>query len=352
MKVAIAKGQGELVIAEVPIPEPGDYQCLCQILACATCTGTDQKIVAGTLPWSETYPGILGHESVGRVVKTGRMVRYVKEGDVYLRPTAVYHREKLGGYTSLWGGFAEYGLITDLQSLREDRPDVPYNNYCIYQQKIPSDIAVSPADATMLITLKEVSSSVANAGVRFRSSIVILGSGTVALGMCLFAKFYGAGPIIVVGRRDEPLSRFRPMGADFTINNLDEDPVTRTKEITSGRGVDFVLDTTGDSEVLLEAGRLLAPGGKLVPYATGHSFKYQVDRSRGPAQWNVFFTGPSEELAHEYVIGLLRMKLLTPSVFFSHRLPFTQIVEGFGLLKQKQASKIVFEMDGGSGNRK
>ena len=345
MKAAIAQGDGELTFAEVPVPEPNEYQCLCKILACATCSGTDRKILAGTLPWNETYPGILGHESVGRVVKLGSRVRNAQIGDLFLRPAAVYPGEKLGGYTSLWGGFAEYGLITDIQALREDQPDFKPNNYCIYQQKIPSDIEISPADATLLITLKEVASSVANAGVRFRSSLVVMGVGPVAMGMCYFAKLYGAYPIISIGRRDEPLSQMRQVGVDFTVNNRTEDAVARVKAITADQGVDFVIDTTGDSDLLLEAGRFLTAGGKMVPYATGHSFQQIVDRSKGPARWDLVFSGPSEELAHQYLISLQRMKLLSPSIFYSHRMPFSQLAKGFDLLKKREASKIVFEME-------
>jgi threonine dehydrogenase-like Zn-dependent dehydrogenase len=344
MKVIVAQGQGQLKVAEVPMPEPSDYQCLCKILACATCSGTDRKIVAGTLPWTETYPGILGHESVGRVVQVGRRVRYVRETDLVFRPTAVYPGEQLGGYTSLWGGFAEYGLITDLQALREDQPAACPNNYCIYQQTIPSDIEISAADATILITLKEVASSVANAGVGFRTSLVILGTGSVAAGMCFFAKLYGAWPVIVIGRRDEPLAHVRTLGADFIINNRSEDAFAQVQSLTDGRGADIVIDTTGDPDLLQNAARFLALHGKLVPYGTGDSFEYRVDRQRGLAQWNLVFSGPSEELAHQYLMGLQRLKLLPLSSFYSDRMPFDEFVPGFEKLKQRKASKIVYEM--------
>jgi threonine dehydrogenase-like Zn-dependent dehydrogenase len=344
MKAMIAQGHGQLKMTDVIIPEPGDYQCLCKILACATCSGTDKKIVAGTLPWAETYPGILGHESVGRVVQVGRHVRYINEGELILRPTAVYPGEQLDGYTSLWGGFAEYGLVTDLQALREDQPQSSSNNYCIYQQTIPSDIEISAADATILIALKEVASSVANAGVGFRTSLVILGTGSVASGMCFFAKLYGAWPVIVIGRRDEPLAHIKTLGADFTINNRNEDVFAKVKLFTDGRGVDVVIDTTGDLDLLQNAARLLALHGKLVPYGTGDSFEYHVDRQQGPAQWNYVFSGPSEELAHQYLMGLLRLKLLPLSSFYSDRMPFVEFLSGFENLKQRKAFKIVFEM--------
>ena len=119
MKAAITDGKGNVWIDDVPKPEPNDYQCLCRINACATCTGTDQKHINNKLPWDQTYPGILGHESCGVVVQVGDKVRNINVGDRYLRPAAVYPGETLGDYQSMWGGFAEFGLITDVKAARE-----------------------------------------------------------------------------------------------------------------------------------------------------------------------------------------------------------------------------------------
>ena len=55
-----------------------------------TCTGTDQKHLHNTLPWAQSYPGVLGHESVGQVISLGAKVKQFAVGDLVLRPTAVY----------------------------------------------------------------------------------------------------------------------------------------------------------------------------------------------------------------------------------------------------------------------
>ncbi len=345
MKAVITDGSGGIRLTEVLKPEVGDYGCLCEILAWATCSGTDQKIVSGGLPWKETYPGVLGHESVGRVIEVGRKVRYIKEGDLFLRPTSVYPGDKLGEYASLWGGFAEYGLVTDTKAQLEDKPDVVLNGYCIYQQKIPSEIGIDPGEATMLITLKECASFVANVGVRFNTSVVILGSGPVAAGMVFFSKLYGAGPVIAVGRRDEPLARLEKVGVDAVINNQTRDMAEAVKELTGGKGVDFVLDCAGDGDLVTASSSILASGGRLAPYALGHGFSYQMDRSKGPDRWDFVFANPSENLAHTYLMDLARLDMIPLSEFYSHRLPFYQVKEGFQLLRNKQASKVIFELN-------
>lgn len=344
MKVAITEGNGKVKLVEASIPEPDEYQCLCKILACTTCTGTDLKIMNGKMPWAKEYPGILGHESVGRVVKVGAKVRNIKEGDIFLRPTAIYPGEKLGNYSSLIGGFAEYGLVTDTKALLEDQPNVKPNYSTIYQQKIPPEIDILPADVTILITLKEISSFIVNVGVKFNSSLVILGAGPVAMSICFFAKLYGAYPVIVIGRRDEPLARIKKFGADFTINNQKENMVVRVEEITTGRGVNFIIDAAGDSAFVSEASQSLAPNGKIALYATGSSSQDIVKCSKTLSEKDFIAAGPSEEMAHQYLLDMVRLKIVPIDTFYSHRLPFNKIEEGFELLKKKEAFKVVFEL--------
>ena len=347
MKVAITEGNGKVKLGEAPIPEPNEYQCLCKILVCATCSGTDQKIMANKLPWKQDYPGILGHESMGRVIKVGAKVRNIKEGDVFLRPTAVYPGERLGDYYSLWGGFAEYGLVSDTKVLLENQSEAKPNHYTIYQQKIPPEINISPADATILITLKEISSFVANVGVKLNSSLVILGAGPVAMSICFFAKLYGAYPVIVIGRRDEPLGRIKKLGADFTLNNQKEDIIVRVREITADKGVNFIIDAAGNSAFVSEASQSLAADGKIALYATGSSSQDIMKYSKTLSEKDFIAAGPSEEMAHQYLLDMVRLKIVPLNTFYSHRLPFNKIEEGFELLKKKEAFKIVFEMEEG-----
>jgi threonine dehydrogenase-like Zn-dependent dehydrogenase len=343
MKAAITDGNGSVWLAEVPVPEPSDYQCLCKMLAGSTCTGTDQKHLYNKLPWAQNYPGVLGHESVGRVVSVGAKVRQFAVGDIVLRPTAVYPGERLGDYTSLWGGFAEYGLVTDVPALLADNPEAKPNNYARYQQKLPSSFSGTPAEATMLITLKETASYVASVGVRLFSTVVILGSGAVALSMCRFAKIYGAYPVIVLGRRDPPLAdATERMGADFTVNVQKEDLVSRVREITDGKGVDFLIDTTGDVEFMRDCLPVLSDTGKAAAYATYRSPE-AVRETIAPERLVTGNTG--EDTAHQYLLDAVRLGLVTLSDFYSHSLPFSQIQQGFDLLRSKSASKVVFEME-------
>ena len=342
MKAAITDGNGNVWCQDVPMPQPNDYQCLCKILAAATCTGTDQKHIKNGLPWKQQYPGVLGHESVGRVVKVGKKVRHIKPGDLFLRPTAVYSGQKLGEFTSLWGGFAEYGLVTDTEAWRQDEPAWQPHSYMAFQMKLPPDLLMSAADATMLITLKETASFAASVGVRLFKSVAILGAGSVGLCMCRFAKVFGAGPLIVVARRDVQLEYARKIGADFTVNAADADMVPEVKRVTGGKGVDIVLDTTGDIRFLKTTVPMLAPDGKIAPYAT-YEFGTAIQDHIPEKLLAAGATG--EVPAHAYMLDAVRLGLVRLSDYYSHRMPLSEVKRGFDLLHDKTAFKVVFDME-------
>lgn len=343
MKAAITDGKGKVWIEDILEPEPDDYQCLCEIKACATCSGTDSKHIENKLPWNQddAYPGILGHESVGTVVKVGTKVKNIKPGARFLRPSVVYPGEKLAGYGSLWGGFAEKGVVTDTEAFLADHPDVKLNPYMKFQQKLPDDCGLSDAEASMLITLKEAASYVESAGAGLYKSLLILGSGTVALSMLRFAKIFGAYPVIVAGRRDAPLKLAQRIGADFVVNSGKKDIQARIKEITAGKGVDFILDTTGSPSLLISLIPCLTPGGKVAPYATyprGKNVKEMIGADK------VVNAVTHEDLVHQYLISAVKLSLVNPQDFYSHTMPLTEIAKGFEMIKNRTASKIVFEM--------
>ena len=74
MKAAVIEKYGAIALRETPIPDVGDYDALCELLYGATCSGTDTHLIEGHPPFCNwvKLPFILGHESVGRVMKTGR----------------------------------------------------------------------------------------------------------------------------------------------------------------------------------------------------------------------------------------------------------------------------------------
>ena len=81
MKAVIVEKPGLMKVIDIPVPAVGDYDALCRVIYCTTCTGTDLHLINGTYPFPLEYPILLGHENIAQVVKVGRKARYLKEGD-------------------------------------------------------------------------------------------------------------------------------------------------------------------------------------------------------------------------------------------------------------------------------
>ena len=342
MKAAITDGKGNVWLDEIPVPEPGDYQCLCRMLACASCTGTDLKHIHDKLPWKQEYPGLLGHESIGEVIAVGDKVRNFGLGDWVLRPTPAYPGEKYAGYSSMWGGFSEYGLVTDAAALREDAPEIQPNPYTKFQLPVPRELDLSPGDATMLVTLKETAGYVASVGVKLNDAVLVLGAGSVGISMMRFAKLFGACPLIAVARRDEQLAyAMEPIGADAVINCTREDVITRVRELTDGRGADVLIDTTGSAEFIRDCLPALAPEGRAAAYAT---YRRDDPVANYIPEDKLALGKTGEDIAHDYLLDAVRLGFVNLSDYYSHTMPFEKIAEGFARLEAKEAFKIVFEM--------
>jgi threonine dehydrogenase-like Zn-dependent dehydrogenase len=344
MKAAITDGRGKVWIDEVPRPEPDAYQCLCRMLACATCTGTDTKHIHDKLPWAQTYPGILGHESIGEVIAVGAKVKAYKQGDWVLRPAAVYPGQTLGGFSSMWGGFAEYGLVTDALAWCADHPACGVSHYARFQLVVPRDLGVRAADWSMIITLKETAGYVSSLGVKLNTRVAVLGAGSVGIAMLRFAKVFGATPLIVVARRAEPLDYARQVvGANAVVNVSREDPAMRLRELSGGRGLDLIIDTSGDADLVARCIPALHDQGKVAGYATyprGDALESHIPADR------VANGATGEEAAHDFMIDAVRLGLVNLRDYYTETLPLSRIAEGFARLESKQAMKLVFEMEG------
>ncbi|MCS7181022.1 MAG: zinc-binding dehydrogenase [bacterium] len=90
----------------------------------------------------------------------------------------------------------------------------------------------------MFITLKETASFLFNIGTTLNSSLLILGSGPVAMGLVYFSKLIDCFPVIVIGRNLRTLEYIKKLGADYIINTK-TDKFEKIREITEGKGVNF-----------------------------------------------------------------------------------------------------------------
>ncbi len=348
MKALVVTSPGHIEIQTVPVPQPGPYEALVRIEACSFCSSTDLKIIDGSLPFVRDYPCILGHESVGVVAEVGDKVRYLSEGQRVLRPVAAYPSQRLGDLYSGWGGFAQFGLVTDWRAAVEDlamRAD-RVNAWFKMHQIVPKGI--SPPHATMLITLKETLSSLQALGDVSGRSVLIIGDGAVGLCFARWAKLLGAFPVAVAGHHENRLSRARSLGVDFAVDTSRQ---TLTDALASAgapsAGWDFVIDAVGSGDAIQQAYRLLASGGRLGIYGVSDHMTASMDFLTLPVGAAVVRMSTDEPAVHEQVLSAVQLGTINLSDFCTHVLPLEQAAQGIELLRTRQALKVVLTMSAG-----
>lgn len=341
MKALVVPRPGEIRVESVPEPQINDYQALVRVKAASICNSTDTQILTGRFPMDwldwQAYPGILGHEGVGEVVKLGRKVTAFKEGDHVFRPRAEV--ERLGCF---FGSFAEYGVVTDYRSLLRDHPETPVHFNWPMQQVIPD--WVDPYEAPVLINLKEAYSALRGLGVRWESTVLVMGAGGVGLGFTSMAKLHGVRDVIAVGRRDERLELARRFGADHTVNTTREDLRARVMEITGGKGVDFIIEATGDASLYIDLCRMLATGGRLGIYGINNLEQFPLSMRHMPSSFWIGALAPDEPGAHKSMMDFVRLSIVRPQDWVTHTVSMEQAPEAFNHVKDADVVKIVIRV--------
>jgi len=339
------------VVRDVPEPIPGPYHALVRILYCGICNGTDLKVFRGTNPrLAAPYPGILGHESIGRVVSVGSKVRHLREGALVLRAMAVFPGETLGGYASMWGGFAEYGLVLDARALLEDtapaaRPAI--HPMCLMQQVLPDDYETFGGPLTwspIVITIKETLSWLQRAGLKMGQSIAVTGTGPAGLSLIRLAALLGATPVIAVGRREDGLRRAQRFGATVTVNSTVEDVPAALRRATCGAGVALVADTTGDPDLLASLPSALAEMGQIAIYSILPELALRVYWPRDRRNWCLRLLDPDEASAHWGALSLLRLGAIRLDLYEPEVIPLEEIRRGIERVARRDALKVIVDL--------
>ncbi|MHB9034145.1 MAG: zinc-dependent alcohol dehydrogenase [Anaerolineae bacterium] len=338
MKALLVTAPGEIEIREVPLPEVGPYQALVKIEATSVCNSTDVKIIDRHFVSSIPLPLVLGHESVGTIVELGPGVRNYQIGQRVLRAGAKYPPKV--GIASAWGAFAEYGLITDSAAQHTAEP-AKYPAGRSAQQIVPPGI--DPAEATALINLKETLSSVRAAGVNDKTWVAIVGTGPVARGMCFWAHWLKAPFIVIFGRSERWCHDFLDLGANYYMAG--DQPCARDEVKSAGvNAFDCVIEAVGSQQALEDALALARPDGKVANYGVASETDPMTEPVKAArAQGRIFDIAVREQDEHETVLDCVSRGEVLLSQWISHRLPFSRIKEGFELVRNKQALKVVIE---------
>jgi L-iditol 2-dehydrogenase len=337
MKAVAATSRGRVEVVEIPMPEIQDYECLVKVRACGLCNGTDLKIIDDEVSTTHVeYPVILGHEGVGEVVETGKKVRNIRVGEIYLNP----HGRIMPGtpYGSMWANMVEYGVLPDYGVMEElgmggDR----YGG----NQIIPPEI--DPVDGGVVLTLKECFSAVRNFGFGAGQSALVYGDGPVGLALVNFLRMAGAAWVGCVGHQPDRLawiaSHSQP---DLLLNSRTES----VPEKLGDRRVDLAIDAVGSTAVIKEASHLLRPGGKVAVFGVIKNKDSQLSlldlanhTSLHMLNWPY-----REHSTHAEIVDLIRAGTVNPRDYYSHVVPIAEAPRAVEMVRKRQALKVVLAM--------
>jgi threonine dehydrogenase-like Zn-dependent dehydrogenase len=340
MKAAVVYGLGEWGIADIPEPALGPFDCLVKIDACAVCTGTDADIVYGHFPWRSPYPFVLGHESTGLIVERGPGVRHFQVGQRVTRPAGILAGETVGGISSNWGGYAEWGLVRDGKAAVEAGVA---GGDMYSSSRIPVPEGVDPVSAALSINQREILSVARRIPFDAGSRVAVLGTGYNGLLFSLFCKHYGAGRVAFAGN---------PVFAGLGVDRYHADIFVDYRQPGAagalcqelGGNPTHVIDAVGSLDSLRLAGELLGPTTAFGCYGVRDFNESAGVRQELNKVYPVLDMGTDEAAVMDDWHTLWKEGFFAQPGMFDQVLPFDEIQTAFEILARREAMKIVLEM--------
>ena len=170
--------------------------------------------------------------------------------------------------------------------------------------------------------------------------MAVVGAGPIGLVTFLVARAFGAAEVFLVDVLDNRLEIARALGATAAVNARESDPVAAITELTNGRGVDVVFDTSGSSAACAMAPEIAARGGvvTLVGWPEKSTFPYPIEIV---IEKELDVRGVNRYCnTYPRAIALLGAGKIDVAALVSHRFPFEKVREAFDFATENRASTI------------
>lgn len=340
MKAGVVYAKNDIRYDEIEKPSPKAGQVLIKVKYTGIC-GSDIPRVNGDA--CHFFPNVLGHEFSGVIEELGEGVSSLKVGDrvagVPLVPCMKCEDCLKGNYSLCkhysfigsreYGSFAEYVVVPEKNAVKFD-DEVSFEQGAFFE---PATVALH---------------GLQRLNYQGGKSVAILGGGTIGLFTMQWAKIYGAKEVVVFDISEERLELAKALGATGVINTLEADFIKKAKELTGGKGYDFVYETAGNTITMKMAFQLAANKAGVCFIGTPtKELTFSVEEWENMNRKEFTLTGswmsysapfPGEEwelTAHYFKRGDLKFD---QSLIFK-KVPLSQIPEAFELFKVPGAVK-------------
>jgi S-(hydroxymethyl)glutathione dehydrogenase/alcohol dehydrogenase len=262
--------------AELGAPGPGEV--LVEVKAAGVCH-SDLHPARGD--WPMRLPVVLGHEGAGVVQDVGPGVTRVRPGDHVVlcwapacgacppclegRPVLCDRLERTTYRNRLPSGEARLRA--------RGQPVAPFLGTACFADHVvvaeagaivvPRNVAFEALATVGCAVVTGVGAVMSAARVPPGAGVAVIGVGGVGLNVVQGAAIAGCDRIIAVDRRAAPLALARTFGATDVIEAAPSVP-DAVRDLTGGRGADYVFDTVGTPATLADAVASARKGGTVV----------------------------------------------------------------------------------------
>lgn len=274
MKAAVCREFGQpLVIEDLRLDPPQAGEVLVKLAACAIC---HSDIFFAEGKWGGTLPAVYGHEAAGVVAEVGAEVLSVRPGDsvvvTLVRSCGRCYYCTHGAETLCEGRFALDGqtrLHTAAgEPIFQGLRTAAFAEYVVvhHSQLVPVSSALPPESASLLAcgVITGVGAVTNTAKVPLGSSVAVVGAGGVGLNCLQGAYLSGAQPIIAIDLLPAKLEAALSFGATHALNPGTQDVLSAVRELTGGRGADYVFASAGSGRAIDLGLALMRRGGTIV----------------------------------------------------------------------------------------
>lgn len=333
MKAIVSHGIEDFRFEDRPMPEVGEQEVLVEIAYCGIC-GTDIHQFHGT--WDLNIGATPGHEASGVVKEIGSGVKNFKPGDrVAMDPGIIcqvceYCRSgrthlcpnRFGMFNYKGGGFAEYACVFERQIYR--LPEGMPLKWGAFLE--PASCCVHGID---------------RAEIKPGETVAILGGGAIGLILMQLAKVSGASKVFVSEPQAERRTVAQELGADATIDPVNENAVEAIKEYANG-GVDVVIESAGLPVTVTQCFEVVKTGGRIVLFGVNNPdtrvefSPFQVFRN----ELTILGTVMSHD-ALPRTIELIASEIIRVEPLISNVFPLPRFLEALKMHERQEGLKIL-----------
>ena len=348
MKVALYQGIEQITIEDWDIPKIKPDEYLVKVRAAAIC-GSDLRTYQHGHA-KITKPQVLGHEFAGDVVAVGSDIDELQVGDrVSVHPgipcghcfycdrgqqNLCDDRKNIGIHYQ--GAFAEYVKIPKQTLIAGTCVKIP--------QHVPYEIAALGDPVVSALNGEEMIDA------RLGDCILILGCGPIGMLHAMIARLKGASTIVLVNRSRKRLemAKERHLADYYFCLNEDGDLKEFTTSLNGGRGPNKVVVANTSVASARQGVEVCAKGGTVLLFAGFPKGAPQLDIDGNLIHYHeLHITASFGSTPRQFQLAeqLLFDKKIDGEILITHHLPLVKINEGFQLMKDGDALKVMITFD-------